>query len=76
MVSNAISFGRSARQDNTNPRPVGRRADEFDAGGFECGFDVEERRRATRGHTVNHLEALDRLNTDTRLISQFLDRPS
>ena len=44
LVATAISFGRSARQNKANPWPIGRRADEFDAGGFKSHFDIEQGR--------------------------------
>jgi hypothetical protein len=76
LVATAMSFGRSARQNKANPGPIGRRADEFDASGFKRSFDIEESRRSAGRHFIEYLEALDRLNANTRSIGQFLDRPS
>ena len=55
MVSKAISFGRTAWRNNTNPRPIGGRPDEFNAGGLENGLDLQERPRSALGNAIHGL---------------------
>ena len=47
-----LSFGRSAWQNNTNPGTVSRGANEFNAGGFEEGLDLQKRPRSALGNAI------------------------
>ena len=70
------SLGVSQRGRNSDPRPISRRANEFDARCFQCRLYILQCRRPAGRDTVCRLQSFDGLNTYTGARGKNFGRPS